>query len=58
VEVEIFNVKGQIIEKIAYSAKKGRNKVEYSFDDNQPKGFYFYRIKTNQSVLSGKILKQ
>lgn len=57
VEVEIFNVKGQIIEKIAYSAKKGRNKLEYSFDDNQPKGFYFYRIKTNQSVLSGKILK-
>jgi 1,4-alpha-glucan branching enzyme len=58
VEIMIFNTSGQLIERREIIGLVGRNSFELLLSDDESNGNYFYMIRTVDSVISGKLIKQ
>jgi len=58
VEIMLFNTVGQMVQRENYVGLVGRNKIELIISDENSAGNYFYMIRTKDSKISGKVIKQ
>jgi 1,4-alpha-glucan branching enzyme len=53
---EIFSVSGELVMSEKQNAMPGRNRFSYKTESLKP-GIYYYRLRTSDSVVSGKFVK-
>ncbi len=56
VEMEIYNIKGQKIQRITSNLKKGNNKIRLNFNDKLSSGIYFLKIVNSDRVSTKKFV--
>ena len=58
VEIDIFNINGnRVSELFAGKLNAGKQTITWKVDTDIPKGMYIYRIKANNTIITGKLHK-
>ncbi len=58
VELEIFDTNGRLVFSQQENMPEGENQIEIQKSNLRSNGIYFYKIKTNNNVNTGKIISQ